>query len=118
MSTTRRLIFGREPTLIVSAVSALLGIGVAVGLPGLSAEQASLIIAAISAGLGVVNAVLVRPIAPPAFTGLVAAAAALLAGYGLDVSQATLGAVQGAVLAVLALLTRQQVTPAPSPISS
>lgn len=108
-------IFGREPTLVLQAISALLAILVSVGIPGLSAEQAALIIAALSAVIGGVNAVLVRPIAPAAFTGLVAAAFSLFAGYGLDVSQGTVGAIQVAVVTVLALLTRGQVTPKADP---
>lgn len=108
-------IFGREPTLILQSISALLAVVVTFGLPGLSATQAALIVAALSAAVGVVNAVLVRPIAPAAFTGLVAALAALVAGYGLDVAQQTVGAVQVAVVAVLALITRNQVSPVADP---
>jgi hypothetical protein len=108
-------IFGREPTLVLQSLSALLAVFVAVGLPNLSAEQAALIIAALTAVLGVVNALLVRPVAPAAFIGLVGAVAALLAGYGLDVSQAVVGAISAAVVSVLALLTRVQVTPVADP---
>lgn len=108
-------IFGREPTLIIQSVSALLAIFVAVGIPNLSTDQAALIIAALTATLGVVNAIMVRPVAPAAFIGLVGAVAALLAGYGFDVSQAVVGAISAAVVSVLALLTRVQVTPAADP---
>jgi len=104
-------IFGREPTLVLQALSAVLGIVVALGLPSLSAEQASLIIAALSAGIGAVNAVMVRPIAPTAFVGLVGAGAALMGAYGLDVSQPVVGAISAATIAVLGLLAREQVTP-------
>ncbi|WP_045740849.1 hypothetical protein [Actinoplanes rectilineatus] len=102
----------REPTLILGVLSAALGLIVTFGFDWLSAEQAALIVAAFNAGLGVINAIHVRPIAPAAFTYAVTAAAALFAGYGLHVSQETVGAVNGLVLAVLMLLTRAQVTPA------
>lgn len=105
-------IFGREPTLVLQAVSAVLAIVVTFGLPGLSAGQAALIVAVLAAGIGVANALAVRPVTPAAFTGFVAAGAALLTGYGLDLSQEFIGAVQVAVIAVLALLTRVQVSPA------
>jgi hypothetical protein len=104
-------IFGREPTLVLQALSAVLGIVVALGLPALSPEQAGLIIAAVSTGIGAVNAVMVRPIAPTAFVGIVGAGAALLAAYGLDVSQPVVGSISAATIAVMALLARQQVTP-------
>jgi hypothetical protein len=108
-------IFGREPTLVLQSLSAVLSVFVAVGIPNLSAEQAGLIIAVISAALGVVNAVMVRPVAPPAFIGFVSAGAALLSAYGLELSQELVGSVTVAVVAVLALLTRGQVTPVADP---
>jgi hypothetical protein len=111
------LIFGREPTLVLQSLSALLAVFVAVGLPGLSAEQAGLIVAAIAAGIGVVNALMVRPIAPAAFVGFIAAGAALLAAYGLELSQEVVGSVGAAVVVLLALLTRGQVTPNADPRS-
>ena len=104
-------IFDREPTLVIQFVSALLAIGVSFQIPGLSSDQATLIVAALVAVLGVANAVLVRPIAPAAFVGLVGAVAALLAGYGFDLSQELVGSISAAVVVGLALLTRGQVTP-------
>ncbi|GAB3856523.1 hypothetical protein GCM10029963_53040 [Micromonospora andamanensis] len=111
-------IFGREPTLWIQALSAMLGVLVTFGVPGLSATQAAAIVAAVSAVFAAINAALVRPVAPAAFTGLVTAFAVLVAAYGLDVSQETVGAVQLTVVAVLALLTRTQVTPAADPRQS
>lgn len=108
------LIFGREPTLVLQSIGAGLGIFVALGVPGLSAEQAALIIAVLTGLVAVANAVVVRPVAPAAFIGLVGASAALLAAYGFDVSQPVVGAISSAVVVVLALLTRGQVTPVPA----
>jgi hypothetical protein len=105
----------REPTLVLSVLSGVLAILVSFGFPGLSAEQAGLLIAVVSAVIGVINAVAVRPISPAAFTGLVAAAAALLTSYGLNFSQEQVGSVQVAVVAVLALITRVSVTPLADP---
>ncbi len=104
-------VFGREPTLVLQVISAVLSFLVASGF-GLSDTQAALIVAAISAVFGVVNAVMVRPIAPAAFTGLVAALAALAVGFGLNVSPEMVATVNGLVLAVLMFMTRAQVTPA------
>lgn len=108
-------IFGREPTLWINTIAALLGIVVTFGWDGLSATQAAAIVAVLQGLLSAVNAVLVRPVAPAAFTGLVTAVAVLGAAYGLNASQEQVGAVQFAVLALLVLMTRNQVTPASDP---
>lgn len=103
-------IFGREPALIISTISAVLSLIVTFNV-GMSGEQAGAIVAVISAAFGAITAAATRPIAPSAFTAVVAAGAALLAAYGLDVSAETVGATNAVVLAVLALLARGQVSP-------
>jgi small basic protein len=105
-------IFGREPVVILNALSAVLGLVVSLGVTSLSAEQSAAIVALVSAILGGIAAAMTRPIAPQAFTAIVAAGAVLVAAFGYDVSQATIGAINTVVLAGLTLLTRQQVTPA------
>jgi len=105
-------IFGREPALWVSAISGALSLAVTLGV-GLTADQAGAWTAVISGVFAVISAVLTRPIAPSAFTGLVAVVADLLSAYQLNVSAGTVAAVNTAVLAILALLTRGQVSPAP-----
>ncbi|WP_412079054.1 hypothetical protein ACLF6K_37555 [Streptomyces xanthophaeus] len=106
-------IFGREPALVIAAVSAGLSLLVTFNV-GLSGEQAGALVAVISGALAAVTAAMTRPIAPSAFTGLVAASVALLAAYGFNVSPETVGALNAVVLAVLGLLTRGQVSPAPA----
>lgn len=108
-------IFGREPALILATVSASLSLLVSFGFDGLSAEQAAAIVAVLSAVFAAVTAAITRPIAPSAFTGLVAAVVVLLAAYGMDVSQETVGAVNAVILAVLGLVTRGQVSPTTAP---
>ncbi|MFJ8049793.1 hypothetical protein [Streptomyces luteogriseus] len=103
-------IFGREPALIVSTISAVLSLIVTFNV-GMSGEQAGTIVAVISTAFGAIAAAMTRPIAPSAFTALVAAGAALLAAYGLEVSAETVGATNAVVLSVLALLARGQVSP-------
>lgn len=104
-------IFGREPSLWIAAIGAVLGVGVGFGLDSLSAGQAAWIVAVLNAALGVFNAIKVRPISPVAFTYLGTALFSLLAAYGLDFSQEAIGAVNFAVLAVVGLLVRGQVSP-------
>jgi hypothetical protein len=103
-------IFGREPALIISTVSAVLSLVVTFNI-GMTGEQAGAIVAVISTSFGAIAAAMTRPIAPTAFTAVVAAGAALLAAYGLNVSAETVGAVNAVVLSVLALLARGQVSP-------
>lgn len=103
-------LFGREPALWISVISAALSLIVSLSV-GLDAEQAALWVAVITAVFGVATAVLTRPIAPAAFTTLVTVTADLLAAYHFDVSAGTVAAVNGFVLATLTLLTRAQVSP-------
>jgi hypothetical protein len=106
----KTFVLGKEPALLLSLLAAVLGVGAALGLPGLSAGQATLIIAALTAVLGAVQALYTRPW-PPAVAGAVAALAALGAGYGFHIAPGVLSAVDAVVLALAALLVRGQVTP-------
>jgi hypothetical protein len=110
----RTTLFGREPALVLGVLSAGLSLLVTFQF-GLTGEQAGAIVAVISAAFAAATAFVTRPVAPAAFTGLVTAAAALLAAYGLNVAPETIGAINFFVLAVLGLLTRGQVSPAAAP---
>lgn len=105
-------IFGREPIVILNTLSAVLGLVVTLGITSLSADQSAAIVAVVSALFGGVAAAMTRPIAPAAFTAVVAAGAVLVASFGYDVSQETIGAINTVILAGLTLLTRTQVVPA------
>jgi hypothetical protein len=107
-------IFGREPTLWLQAISAALAFFVTFGWDRLSPMQAGGIVAVLTAIISVINAWQVRPIAPAVWTGLITTCAALLSTYGLDYSQERIGQFQLVAIAVMALITRVQVTPAVS----
>jgi hypothetical protein len=104
-------IFGKEPVVVLNTLSAVLGLIVSLGVTSLTAEQAGATIAVVSAILGGIAAAMTRPVAPQAFTAIVAAGATAVAAFGYDVSQPTVGAINTVVLAVLTLLTRAQVSP-------
>jgi hypothetical protein len=104
-------IFGREPVVVLNTLSAILGLVVSLGITSLSAATAGGIVAVVSAILGAIAAAMTRPVAPQAFTAVVTAGAVLVGTFGYEVSQGTIGAINTAVLAVLTLLTRAQVTP-------
>lgn len=108
-------IFKREPALWIAAISAILGVIVSFGWSGLDDADATNIMALINAGAYFITAIKTRPVALSAFTGLLTTGAILAAGYGFDVPQATLGALQLALVAVVTLVLRGQVTPAADP---
>lgn len=105
-------VFGREPALILGVVQAALSLVVGFNLDFLSQTQATLIVAAISAVFGLMAAWATTPWAPGAFTAVIGAGAALLAGYGLDFSQESVAALGALVTALMLFLgTRPQVSP-------
>lgn len=109
-------LFGREPVVVLNTLAAVLGLIVSLGITPLTAEQAGGIVAFFTAVLAAIAAAMTRPVAPQAFTAVVAAGAVLVAAFGYEVSQGTVGAINTAALAVLTLLTRVQVSPAlPAP---
>lgn len=110
-------LFQREPTLYLGVIYALVTIVGTFGLLQFSGQQAALLNAAIAAIVGAINAYLVRPVSPVAFTYAVAAIANLLRAYGILIPEETLAAVNGLVIPALALLTRGQVTPKETAVS-
>lgn len=102
-------IFGRDPALWLSLIGAVVTWGVSLGLDWLNAGQATAIVTAITA---LTIALTTKPIAPPLFTGAIAAGAALFGEYGLHWSDAAVTGLGAIVLAAFALLgVRPQVTP-------
>jgi hypothetical protein len=111
-------ILGREPTLWIAVINSVIVVLGTFSFHWLTGQQAGLIVAAINAVSLAVNAYLVRPIQPAAFTYAIAALVAVVASYGINVSAETLAAINLAVVPILALLTRSQVSPQDSRISS
>ena len=111
-------IFGREPTLYIAVISSLIVVIGTLGFHWLTGQQAGLIVAAINAVAGAINAYLVRPVSPAAFTYAIAAIVAVTATYGYNVSAETLAAINLGVVPLLALLTRGQVSPEETPVTS
>jgi len=110
-------LFQREPTLWIAVISSGIVVLGTLGFHYLSGQQAGLIVAAINAVALAINAYTVRPVAPAAFTYAIGAIVAVVGSYGLNVSPETLGAINLAVVPVLALLTRGQVSPQETVVS-
>lgn len=108
--------FGRDPALWITAISALISIVVTLNVEGLSVDQAAAIVTALTAGAGLLSALAVRPFSVQAVTTLIASLAIVAAAYGFHVPPETLGAVQLAVGPVLTLFVRQLMTPNHDPL--
>lgn len=104
-------IFGREPAVVLGAVAAVLAVVVGIFPTSLSTEQSGVIVAFIAAAWGVFVAWKTRPVPPSVVTAFIVAGGALLAAFHFDVSQDVLGTISGAALAILALVSRAQITP-------
>jgi len=111
-------LFGREPTLWIAVISSGIVLLGTVGFSWISGEQAALVVAAINAIAGAVNAYTVRPISPVAFTYAVGAIVALLTSYGLNFTDPQVGAVNALTITILALLSRGQVSPEETVLTS
>jgi hypothetical protein len=105
--------FGREPAVILGIVSAALSLLVTFNI-GLTSNQAGALVAVISGVFAAITAALTRPVAPSAFTGLVAVVVALLAAFHFNVAPETVGSLNALVVALLVFLTRGQVSPTPA----
>ncbi len=73
---------------------------------------------AINAIAGAANAYLVRPIAPAAFTYAVGSTLAVAGAYGLNLTIEQVAALNAVVIPALALLTRGQVSPQETAVTS
>lgn len=110
-------IFGREPTLWLAAASSLIIVVGTFGLKFISGDQAALLVVAINAIFGAINAYTVRPISPVAFTYALGSIIALVAAYGVNLPDTTVASLNAAVIPILALLSRGQVSPVETPVS-
>ena len=112
-----KTVIGREPTLWLAVLNALVLLVGTFGLRVIDGAQAALIVAAINAVFGAINVLAVRPIPPAAFTYAVGAVLAVFAAYGLELPAESVASLNALVIAALALVTRNQVGPQETPIS-
>lgn len=111
-------IFGREPTLWLAFAVSVVSLLGTLGFRLLGPDQAALWNVAIMAVAAAITAFTVRPIAPAAFTYAVGALAQLGAAYGLNVTDPQLSMINALVIPALALLTRGQVSPVETSVTS
>lgn len=106
-------IFGFEPAVVAYGVNALVALLVAYGLE-LSQSQVEAIAVITTAILAAVVAAMTRPIVVSTITGAVGTALVAVAAFGLTLNEEQIGATVTALSIVLALLLRQNVSPAPA----
>jgi hypothetical protein len=100
-----------EWSLLGAALAAILNWLVGFQWDSLSADQAAAIMAAVTAVVGAVVAWRTVPRAPQAFVYAVSALAALGTAYGAHWSQQSVALFTSALVAVLGLVVRWQVSP-------
>ncbi len=106
----------REPALYIGLIGSVLTFLVSLNLSWIDAGAAAAILALITGG---VTAVFTRPVAPALYSGLVAAVAAVLAEYAVNVPDSVVSSLSGLVLAPFALFgVRTQVTPSSATVDA
>lgn len=106
------MIVKTEPALVTGAIQAVLALLIATGA-NLTAAQSGAILAVTTVALAVIAALTAaRPAQVPALTGLVTTVVTLLAAFGVNhVQPGVVGTINAAIVAIMALVLRQHVTP-------
>lgn len=113
-------IFGRDPSLWIPLIGAVLAFLVTLQFDGLTDIQAAAIMGLLTAAVGALNGFAVRPFNPAFANGLIAAVVGVLAAYGLNLDPDSVAAFQAMLVAAGGLwAVRDQVTPKadPAPIA-
>lgn len=108
-------IFGREPALWIGAIGSVLMILVNFGVDFLTAGAVSAIVAVLTA---IAMAVTTEPKSPALFTGIWTAVVALFMEYGLEFGDEVVSSVSAAIIAVFALISREQIAPKETRVSA
>ena len=101
----------REPAALVGLVSGVLALLLSLDQLGLTNEKVGLIMGVITALAGVYTAWSTKDTMLGVILGAVNAAAALVAGYGFELSQDTTAAVIAIVTVIVGFYQRTQTTP-------
>ncbi|TDD97659.1 hypothetical protein [Actinomadura rubrisoli] len=105
-------VFGYEPAVIAYAVNAAVALLVAYGLD-LSQGQVEAVAVITTGVLAAVAAVMTRPVVVSTITGAAATILTALAAFKIELTADQIGATVTGLSIVLALLLRQNVSPAP-----
>jgi len=109
-------ILGREPAVLIGGLVSVAAVLVAFGADFLTAKQAGAVEAFLTALAAAWIAFKVRPVAPTVLVGVISTGATLAAAYGFELSQAQVGSIAAASVALLTVLViRPQSTPKSDP---
>lgn len=105
-------IFGREPSVYITFIGAVLAYLVTYNIDGLSEIQAMAVMSALGAIVALVNAIVVRPVTPAVVNGAVTALIGVGVVYGWDVTAEQIAGIQAISIAALGFFAvRPQVSP-------
>jgi hypothetical protein len=107
-------LFGREPAVILYVINALVAFLATIPAVGLTAESSGWVMTIASGVVALLVAVLTRPWVVSALTGALSTVLAGLASFGLPLTEQQTGTFVLLMSAVLGLLLRANVSPAPS----
>ncbi|MGI5286655.1 hypothetical protein ACQEVF_25405 [Nonomuraea polychroma] len=107
-------IFGYEPAMILYVINAAVAFLVTIPQVGLTEESAGYVMTIANGLIALVVAVLTRPWVVSALTGALSTILTGMASFGLPLSEQQTGAFVFMVSAVLGLLLRANVSPAPA----
>lgn len=108
-------IFGREPAAWIGLIQALLALALSSSAFSLTPETVALIMAVVTAAFGVYTAWVTAGTMLGVIVGLANAVAALVVGYGFNLSTATTSAAIALITVALGFFQRTQTTPLPAP---
>lgn len=111
-------ILGREPTLWIALANAVVLLVGTFGLHAFSGQQAALAVVVINALFGIANAWTTRPVSPALFTYAIGAILAFFGSYGFNLPAETVVGLNAAIIPILALLFRGQVSPQETAVTS
>lgn len=108
--------FGREPALVVAAIHGVLMMLSAFAVRGFDDKLAALVQVLLVAIMTAWTAWQVKPVAPTIFTGVITAAAALVARFGWELSDVEIASLVAVASALVTLVgARPQQTPVSDP---
>ncbi len=107
-------IFGREPAALIAALQAAVGLLVVLDVLDWSTDQVSLVMAAAAAVLGVLAAAATRDTMLGYVIAAVNAFAALIVGFGFDLSADVTAGIIALITVLSGYFQRTQTSPAPA----
>lgn len=107
-------LFGREPAVWLYVINALVAFLATIPAVGLTAESSGWVMTIANGVVALLVAVLTRPFVVSALTGALSTILTGLASFGLPLTEQQTGAFVMVVSAVLGLVLRSNVSPAPA----